>query len=115
MAESADKPSDQKRRSISPIVTSAFVLSVLTAMFLLQGRAYREGWLGHFGIDSTQFPISTVDTYWLALHGWANTALAWFNNAWSNYLGSLPKLFLPMALFALGFSAFHWCKAHLKR
>lgn len=115
MAENADKPANRKRRNISPILTSAFVLSVLTAMFFLQGRAYRQGWLSRFGLDSAQFPISMADTYWLALNGWANIAVGWFNNAWDIYLGYLPILILPLALFAFATFAWEWHKANRKR
>ena len=106
MAEIAEKPAERKQRRLSPLLTSAFVLTVLTAMFLLQGRAYREGWLGRFGLESAQFPISTADTYWLALHGWLNTALNWFNKAWDIYAGYLLILILPIAAFT--FLTFVW-------
>lgn len=115
MAESTDKTDGRKRWRISPILTSAFVLSILTAMFFLQGRALREGWLRHFGLESAQFPISTTDTYWLALHGWLKTAVGWFNNAWDFYLGYLPKLILPLAMLAFGMYAWEWFKARRDR
>ena len=114
MAESTEKPAERKRWRLSPIMTSAFALTVLTAMFLLQGRAYREGWLGHFGLENAQFPISTTDTYWLALHGWFNTAIGWFKNAWDIYFGHLAMLFLPLALFAFVTLALEWRKANKK-
>lgn len=108
MTEHAGNPTERKRLSLLPILTSAFLLTMLTAMFLLQGRAYREGWLGRFGLDSIQFPISTADTYWLALHGWLDTALGWFNNSWSIYTSYLPKLMLPLAIFAFVVLAWVW-------
>lgn len=90
------------------------MLTVLTAMFFLQGRAYREGWLGRFGLENAQFPISTTDTYWLALHGWLNTAIGWFKNSWDIYFGYLAVLFLPLALFAFANLALEWRKANKK-
>lgn len=115
MAESNDKPGERKRWRISPILTSAFALSVLTAMLFLQGRAYREGWLISFGLDSTQFPISTTDTYWWALHAWATTAVGWFKNAWDIYVNSLGSAFLLVALFAFVIYAWEWLKARIKQ
>lgn len=115
MVESNDKPGERKRWRISPILTSAFALSVLTAMFFLQGRAYRAGWLSSFGLDGAQFPISAADTYWLALHGWATTAVGWFKNAWNIYLDSLGSAFLLVALFAFVIYAWEWLKARIKQ
>lgn len=112
MTEGTEKPVERKRWRISPIVTSAFVLSVLTAMFLLQGRAYREGWLGRFGLESAQFPISTVDIYWLALHGWLNTAIGWFNKAWDIYVGYLLILTLPIAILMFLIFVWEWHSAN---
>ena len=103
------------RKGSVPILTSAFVLATLTAAFLLQGRSYRAGWLGFFRLDPTQFPISTADSYWLALHGWARIAVAWFNNAWELYLGYLPKLSLWVALCVFVILTWQWYRANPKR
>lgn len=112
MAEGAEKPAERRRWRVSPILTSAFALTILTAMFFLQGRAFRGGWLGYFGLEQSQFPISSSEAYWLTLHGWATTSVRWFTSAWGSYLEQLWRFgWLLFALCMLTF-VFEWYKHH---
>lgn len=110
MAESTDKTDGRKRWRISPILTSAFVLSVLTAVFFLQGRAYRGGWLRYFGLEQSQFPITSGEAYWLTLHGWMTTSVRWFTGAWESYVEQLFRFGLLLFVLCLMTFLFEWYK-----
>lgn len=112
----ADKKPDagkrRKRIRISPALTSAFVLSVLTAVFFLQGRAYRSGWLGFFGMEHALFPISSGEGYWLTLSAWATTSVHWFNSAWQIYADTLWRYGLLLFVLAMLVIFLEWLKFH---
>lgn len=102
----------RRRIHLSPVLTSAFALSVLTAMFFLQGRAFRTGWLDYFGLQHMQFPISSGEAYWLTLSGWATTSVRWFSSAWESYLEVLTRFGLLLVVLAMLIFALEWRKHH---
>lgn len=102
----------RRRIRISPILTSAFALSILTAVFFLQGRAYRSGWLGFFGMEHALFPISSGEGYWLTLSGWATTSVRWFNSAWQIYADTLCRYGLLLFVLVMLVIFLEWLKFH---
>jgi hypothetical protein len=81
--------------------------TVIAAGFYAQGRAYYEGYLSYFGISTSQFPLSTTDTYWEALKGWSifvgkGVPAVW--NAYPQYLLAvwMPLLFVVVVSMLLG-------------
>lgn len=43
---------------------------LLTGLFYIQGRAYRQGYLDALGLNESQFPADTPQALWFAFNGW---------------------------------------------
>jgi len=77
----------------------------LTALFYLQGRAFRSGYLEALGFNTSQFPVDTTEALWLAYNGWLLVSLAIFENAqWPVVVRLLAAAAIVFATVLLLFS-----------
>lgn len=79
MADATNEPSNNKRKDsfFNVVLTSGVVIAFVAWVFQMQGMTYRAAYLRYFGLDYNDFPASTVDLQWLALHGWMRISVRW--------------------------------------
>jgi hypothetical protein len=97
---------DQRRSGTRPWKI-AIPFAVIAAAFYSQGRAYYEGYLDHLGISSSQFPLSTTDTYWEALKGWVLLVGKGVPAIWEAYPLYLTTVWKPL-LAVVGMLSVLW-------
>lgn len=88
--------------------SSAIMFTLSLAVFYAQGRLYHEGFLRYFGINPSQFPVSTADAYWYALNSWATLVGKGVPTIWSIYPEYLWSLRYSMALLLAALVLIWW-------
>jgi len=63
--------------------------TLLTALLVIQGRAFRSGYLHALGLDESHFPVSTTDALWLAFNGWLSGAVQIAGASWNIFRSQL--------------------------
>ena len=91
MANVVKEKSSKKRSGsfFNVILTSGLMIAFVAWIFQMQGRSYRSAYLRYFGLDYNDFPVSTVDLQWLALHGWMRVSVRWLEGVWAAVLDVL--------------------------
>lgn len=79
-------------------VTGLPLSVLLTAIFYLQGRAFRYAYLERLGLDESLLPIPTAEVFWLSLHGWTSSAVLIVQGMWSAYCKMFAEYAVPVWL-----------------
>lgn len=74
------------KKILGVFVTSGIAIAISAWIFHMQGRAYKEAYLGFFGIDYSEFSPSTLDLQWVALVTWVNLSVRIIDIASYEYL-----------------------------
>ena len=72
-------------------LSSGITIAALAWMFQMQGRTYRESYLGYFNLDSRNFPLSASDHLWLTLLGWSELSIKMFSELGDAYITILTQ------------------------
>lgn len=90
-------PVKHKFPAFKVLMTSGFFLAAFAWVFQMQGRAYRSGYLGYFGLEYADFPMSAGDLQWLTVVGWTEVTAKLFDGLWEYYVDNVLVLGTPVA------------------
>ncbi|WP_454257266.1 hypothetical protein [Pseudoxanthomonas mexicana] len=103
MTRSSTPARKHKPSLLNVVITSGLTIAVLGWLFHMQGRSYWTAYLGFYGFDHADFPLSTPDLQWLTLIGWTDISIRWVRDSWKIYVELLiePGLKVFVSLLVL--------------
>ncbi len=112
MLEGTGFNQSSNRGAWARLLFSGMPLAVfLTALFYLQGRAFRTGYIDALGLNASQFPIDTTEALWQAFNGWLYWSMAVFDHVRWPFVGKLLATALVIFVLVLLYLGLLWMMA----